>query len=119
MIPNEFIEYLLAAGYQPFEGRNEVNAKSYFKSELAVIFIDNRIDVMVRIKKQPLQQWFTFGGISQLDIFKFMLLCHITGVVHINQVLKEVRKDSRLHPLIEDICNKFHFIDTKESLQNY
>lgn len=108
-LKEEFSDYLLANGYF----RSEFSTESFFKGDLAVIFRNDHVDIMVLNEEEPgerkagLSKYMSFCGISQLDTFEFMLLMHITGVVKLKHFISAVKKEGEQRPKIPEDVFKF------------
>lgn len=110
----EFSEYLEAAGYQ----RSEFTTRSriqFQKDDRVVVIFNDHVDIMILTEEEPherhacLSKYMSFSGLSQLDMFKWILLMHVTNVVPLKHLLAAAKKDSgRLPDILEEIIER-HF----------
>lgn len=122
----EFEEYLLAAGFREPEFTPLGYDVVFYKDDDAILIKNDRIEFMKMTEEEPgersacLSHYMSFSGFSQLDTFKWMMLMHITGYVPFKDVVAAAKKDaenkSKVHPLFEDLFDKFGFTDKKTQL---
>lgn len=91
-------DYLVSNGYKKSEG-SYVNGATYFiKGDKSVIVYGDNVDFLIRDEGEPDQRrpsnsrYMALTGISELDLFKWMLLFHIGDIVPMQQFIKEVKK---------------------------
>lgn len=91
-------EYLEANGYTT-TGSSYINGSIRFeKGNTAVIVYGDNIDFLTWNDGEPGQRaagysrYMAVTSIADLDIFKWMLLFHIADVVHLQQFIKEARR---------------------------
>jgi hypothetical protein len=114
---NEFGEYLEAAGFSEWESKLGLsklglNVIYYFRNDLSVTFYNNTVEFAQfhdYEEDQRLSEWRiynSFTGTDQLDLFKWQLLCHIVGVVTIQQMKNLAQKEEQEQSSIFDACAK-------------
>jgi len=89
-------EYLVANGYS---NKKNVLTLYFYKGDKGVIIYNDKVDFIVyddgeRDQCKPgYSRYMAFTGISDLDIFKWMLLFHIADIVPMQQFIQAAKKE--------------------------
>jgi hypothetical protein len=92
-------EYLEANGYIKKEGSLVNGTIYFFKGDKGVVVYNDNVDFVIYDDGEPDQRrsgytrYMQVTGISDLDLFKWMLLFHITDIVPMSQFIGRARKE--------------------------
>lgn len=93
-------EYLEANGYTRTEGEMVAGTIYFYKDGKAVMVYNDNVDFMITDDGEPDQRkpgysrYMALTGISDLDLFKWMLLFHMADIVPLKQFIREARKEA-------------------------
>lgn len=94
-------EYLEANGYKRSEGSSLPGATYFFKKELGVVVYGDNADFIIYDEGEPDQRrecyrrYMCITDIARLDIFKWMLLFHISDTVPLQDFIKSIPAENK------------------------
>lgn len=106
-------DYLEANGYQRSEGKLVDNALYFLKDGNGVVIYGDNVDFMVSTEEEPGQRRAGFvrhmalAGIAGLDIFKWMLLFHVTDTVPLQGFIKTATKGKAQVDMLGELASHF------------
>lgn len=117
-------EYLEANGYEREDARFFTNSIYFMRGGIGVIIYNNKAEFMCRHdgdddRKEGYSQFAAFEGISQLELFDWMLLFHITGIVTLKSFVKNVKEqcpEEGPMAFMNSIMKHFQIADTPKSI---
>jgi hypothetical protein len=117
-------DYLKANGYTRSEGEY-VNGCIYFtKADKSVIVHGDNVDFLIRDEGEPEQRkpsnsrYMALTGISDLDMFKWMLLFHIADIVTMQQFITQARKEvpAQVNEVFVQIFDHFRITENQNAV---
>lgn len=92
-------DYLVANGYTRTDGELVTNTLYFYNGQRAVVVYNDHVDFMIYHDEEKGQrragyhQYHSFTSIGDLDLFKWMLLFHITEVVPMEQFMPREKRE--------------------------
>lgn len=122
-------DYLIANGYIASDGVLNPNTTYYFKQGKGVVVFGDKVEFLLHHDEEPMQRlegyqrYMSFEGISELEIFDWMLLLHIADIVPLRQFIKGVIKEGvnvTADEILGPLFKHFKVTDDREAvIENY
>lgn len=120
-------DYLVANGYTRRDGQHITGTIYFFKGDKGLIVYGDNVDFLVRDEGEPDQRnahnsrYMALTGISDLDMFKWMLVFHIADIVPMQQFIQAARKEvpgevPALHNIFKTAFDHFKVTDNHNAV---